>query len=48
MNNFRNLTKEQQIVVIEQLVNKMGLPAQAIEKDFWVTTKIRFAKSLQH
>jgi len=38
MNNFRNLTKEQQIAVIEQLVNKMGLPAQAIEKDLWVTT----------
>jgi len=46
MNNFRNLTKEQQIAVIEQLVNKMGLPAQAIEKDLWVTTFLQLIFSL--
>jgi len=46
MNDFRNLTKEQQIAVIEQLVNKMGLPAQAIEKDLWVTTFLQLIFSL--
>jgi predicted nucleotidyltransferase component of viral defense system len=46
MNNFINLTKEQQIAVIEQLVNKMGLPAQAIEKDLWVTTFLQLIFSL--
>jgi predicted nucleotidyltransferase component of viral defense system len=47
MNNFRNLTKEQQIAIIEQVVNKMGLPAQAIEKDWWVTTSLRALFSCQ-
>ena len=46
MNNFRNLIREQQISVIEQLANKMGLPAQAIEKDFWVTTFLQLIFSL--
>jgi len=46
MNNFRNLTKEQQIAVIEQLGNKMGLPAQAIEKDLWVTTFLQLIFAL--
>ena len=46
MNDFRNLTKEQQISVIEQLVNKIGLPAQAIEKDLWVTTFLQLVFSL--
>jgi len=46
MNNFWNLTKEQQIAVIEQLVNKMGLPAQAIEKDLWVTTFLQLIFAL--
>ena len=46
MNNFRDLTKEQQIAVIEQLVNKMGLPAQAIEKDLWVTIFLQLIFSL--
>jgi len=46
MNNFWNLSKEQKIAVIEQLVNKMGLPAQAIEKDLWVTTILQLIFSL--
>ena len=46
MKNIRNLTKEQQIAVIEQLVNKIGLPAQAIEKDLWVTTFLQLIFSL--
>ena len=46
MNNFRNLTKEQQIAVIEQLVNEMGLPPQAIEKDLWVTSILQLIFSL--
>ena len=46
MNNFINLTKEQQISIIMQLVNKIGLPAQAIEKDLWVTTFLQLIFSL--
>jgi predicted nucleotidyltransferase component of viral defense system len=46
MNNFRNLSKEQQTVVIEQLVNKTGLPPQAIEKDLWVTCILQLIFSL--
>ena len=46
MNNFINLTKEQQIAIIMQLVNKIGLPAQAIEKDLWVTTLLQLIFSL--
>jgi predicted nucleotidyltransferase component of viral defense system len=46
MNNFRDLTQEQQKAVIEQLVNKMGLPAQSIEKDLWVTTILQLIFSL--
>ena len=46
MNNYWTLTKEQQLAVIEQLVNKMGLPAQAIEKDLWVTTFLQLIFSL--
>ncbi|MCL2073203.1 MAG: nucleotidyl transferase AbiEii/AbiGii toxin family protein [Marinilabiliaceae bacterium] len=46
MNNYFNLTKNQQIAVIEQLVNKMGLPPQAIEKDLWVTNILQFIFSL--
>ena len=41
MNNFSNLAKEQQIAVIEQLVNMMGLPAHSIEKDWWVTMVLK-------
>jgi len=46
MNNFKSLTKEQKIAVIEQLVNKIGLPTQAIEKDLWVTTILQLIFSL--
>jgi len=46
MSKFRYLSKEQQIAVIEQLVNKIGLPAQAIEKDLWVTTIVQLIFSL--
>jgi predicted nucleotidyltransferase component of viral defense system len=46
MNNFFTLTNEQQITVIEQTVNKIGLPPQAIEKDLWVTTILQIVFSL--
>jgi len=40
MNKFRNLAKEQQTAIIEQVVNKMGVPAVAVEKDWWVTMSL--------
>jgi len=46
MSSFINLSKEQQSTVIEQLVNKIELPAQAIEKDLWVTTILQLIFSL--
>jgi len=46
MSNFRDFSKEQQITVIEQLVNKTGLPAQAIEKDLWITAVLQLIFSL--
>lgn len=41
MNNYFNLTKEQQQKVLQAAENKIGLPGQAIEKDIWVTTLLQ-------
>ena len=41
MNNYFQLSKEQQQMVLAQAANKTGLPVQAIEKDLWVTTVLR-------
>lgn len=38
MNNYFNLTREQQEKVLKAAENKIDLPGQAIEKDIWVTT----------
>jgi hypothetical protein len=46
MSNFFNLANEQQVMLIEQTANKIGLPPQAIEKDLWVTTILQIVFSL--
>ena len=46
MNNFFNQSKEQQITIIEQVVNKTGLYPQIIEKDLWVTVILQIVFSL--
>lgn len=37
MNNYFQLSKEQQQMVLTQAANKTGLPVQVVEKDVWVT-----------
>ncbi|MDR1654075.1 MAG: nucleotidyl transferase AbiEii/AbiGii toxin family protein [Prevotellaceae bacterium] len=46
MNNFFNLTNEQQITLIKQTADKISLPLQAIEKDLWVTSILQIVFSL--
>lgn len=46
MNNYFKLTKEQQQRVLQAAENKIGLPAQAIEKDIWVTTLLQIVFNL--
>ena len=41
MNNYFQLSKEQQQMVLIQAANKTGLPVQAVEKDLWVTAVLR-------
>ena len=41
MNNYFQLSKEQQQMVLTQAANKTGLPVQAVEKDLWVTAVLR-------
>lgn len=41
MNNYFNLSKEQQQMVVTQAANKTGLPVQAVEKDLWVTVVLQ-------
>ena len=37
MNNYFSLTIEEQRQVLQAAEGRIGLPAQAIEKDLWVT-----------
>lgn len=46
MNNYFNLTRNQQQRVLLAAENKIGLPAQAIEKDIWVTTILQITFNL--
>jgi predicted nucleotidyltransferase component of viral defense system len=46
MNNFFNLSREQQIEVITQTANKTRSFSQIIEKDLWVTTILQIIFSL--
>ena len=41
MNNYFQLSKEQQQMVFTQTANKTGLPVQAVEKDLWVTAVLQ-------
>ena len=41
MNNYLQLTKTEQQTVLMQCKNLMGLPEQAVEKDFWVTVMLQ-------
>lgn len=38
MNNYFQLTENEQRLVLQQAAARYGLPAQAIEKDLWVST----------
>ena len=46
MNNYFQLSKEQQQMVITQAANMTGLPMQAIEKDLWVTVILQMLFAL--
>lgn len=46
MNNYFQLSKEQQQIVLTQAANKTGLPVQAVEKDLWVTVLLQIVFTL--
>ncbi len=46
MNNYFELTPQQQRTVITQIATRVALPLQAIEKDLWVTTILQLIFSL--
>lgn len=41
MNNYLQLTDAQKQIVLTQCKNKLGLPEQAVEKDYWVTVMLQ-------
>jgi len=41
MNNYIQLTDSQKQIVLTQCKNKLGLPEQAVEKDYWVTVMLQ-------
>lgn len=46
MNNYFSLTIEEQRQVLQAAEGRIGLPAQAIEKDLWVTTILQIVFTL--
>lgn len=46
MNKFLSLSKSEQNTIYEQIGKKVGLPAQAIEKDLWVSNILQIIFSL--
>lgn len=46
MNNYFQLSTEQQRMVLSQTANRTGLPVQAVEKDLWVTVVLQQVFSL--
>jgi hypothetical protein len=46
MNNYFELTPEQQEMVLIQAAGKTGLPVQAIEKDLWVSVALQMVFTL--
>ena len=41
MNEWLKLSKTRRIEILEQVNNRLGLPIQAIEKDWWVTMVLK-------
>lgn len=41
MNNFLQFTEDERRILITQVSTKLGLPAQAVEKDWWVTLVLK-------
>ena len=41
MNNYIQLSDAQKQAVLTQCKNMMGLPEQAVEKDYWVTVRLQ-------
>ena len=41
MNNYIQLTDTQKQIVLTQCKNKLGLPEQTVEKDYWVTVMLQ-------
>ncbi len=46
MNDYFELSKEQQQMVLTQAANRTGLPVQAVEKDLWVTVVLQMVFTL--
>ena len=46
MNNYFQLSKEQQQMVLTQAASKTGLPVQAVEEDLWVTVALQMVFTL--
>ena len=46
MNNYFSLTIEEQRQVLQAAEGRIGLPAQAIEKDLWITTILQIVFTL--
>ena len=46
MNNYFQLTENQQRLVLQQAAARYGLPPQAIEKDLWVSTILQIVFTL--
>src|SRR5688572_22422230 len=41
MNKWFQQSEERRLTIITQTANMVGLPAQAVEKDFWVTLTLK-------
>ena len=41
MNKWLKLSKKRRIEILEQVNNRLGLPIQAVEKDWWVTMVLK-------
>ena len=40
MNEWLKLSKKRRVEILEQVNNRLGLPIQAVEKDWWVITRV--------
>ena len=41
MNGWLKLSKKRRVEILEQVNNRLGLPVQAVEKDWWVTMVLK-------